>query len=96
MEVVLSDCLLTSMRQKAKGGYTQRDNFYPYVMAFDCMIKGTSNLTSNNSNFGESDALKPLDLLKACRKGPLEAPDLVKFSPKKKPLVSKLLECMYL
>lgn len=42
-----------------------------------------SNLTSNNPNFGESDALKPLDLIKACRKGPLEAPHLVKFSPQK-------------
>jgi hypothetical protein len=47
------------------------------------MIKSASNLTSNNPNFGELDALKPLDLIKACRKCPLEAPHLVKFSPKK-------------
>jgi len=59
-------------------------------MPFDCIIKSASNLTSNNPNFGESDALKPLDLIKAFRKGPLEAPHLVK----KKPLVSKLVECM--
>jgi hypothetical protein len=35
------------------------------------MIKSASNLTSNNSNFGELDALKPLDLIKAYRKMPI-------------------------
>jgi hypothetical protein len=49
------------------------------------MIKSASNLTSNNSNLGESNGLKPLDLIKAYRKGPLEAPHLVKFTPKKNP-----------
>ncbi len=66
----------------------------PLHVPFDCMIKSASKLTSNNSNLGESNGLKPLDLIKAYGKGPLEAPHLVKFTSKKKPIVSKLVECM--